>query len=85
VSPVSPELAGPFETVRDLGRRLAASPAVQSCMARQLFRFSYARLDGAADSCAIQGVVERWGTGLDLRELILTTVSADELRYRRVQ
>jgi hypothetical protein len=85
VSPVSPELAGPFETVRDLGRRLAGSPAVQSCMARQLFRFSYGRLDGAADSCAIQGVVERWGTGLDLRELILTTVSADELRYRRVQ
>jgi hypothetical protein len=85
VSPMAPELAGPFETVRDLGRRLAGSPAVQRCLTRQLFRFNYARLDGAADSCSIEGAVERWGTGLDLRELLLAVVTADEFRFRRVE
>lgn len=85
VAPVSPELAGPFTDLRELGVRLAESSSVHRCVTRQLFRFNYGRLDGSADTCAIDGVVERWGTGLELRDLLLAMVAADEFRFRRVQ
>jgi len=85
VRPVSPELAGTFASLPELGARLASSPAVQQCMTRQFFRFNYGRLDGTADDCAIQGVLGRWTPGMDLRTLLLEMVSADEFRFRRVQ
>lgn len=85
VNPVSPELAGTFSSLQELGTRLGSSPAVQQCLSRQFFRFNYGRLDGSADDCAIRGVADRWKPGMDLRALLLETVSADEFRFRRVQ
>lgn len=85
VRPATPELAGRFSSLQELGTRLGSSPTVQQCLARQLFRFNYGRLDGAADDCAIRGVVDRWKPGMDLRTLLLETVSAEEFRFRRVQ
>lgn len=85
VNPVSPELAGTFSSLQELGTRLGSSPAVQQCLARQFFRFNYGRLDGSADDCAIRGIADRWKPGMDLRALLLETVSADEFRFRRVQ
>ncbi|MEP6652868.1 MAG: DUF1592 domain-containing protein [Myxococcales bacterium] len=85
VKPVSPELAGGFSSLQELGARLGSSPAVQQCVARQFFRFNYGRLDGTADDCAIGGVMNHWKPGMDLRTLLLEIVSADEFRFRRVQ
>lgn len=85
VNPPSPDLAGRFSTLPELGTRLGASPVVQQCVARQFFRFNYGHLDSTADDCAIKGMVDRWKPGMDLRTLLLETVSADEFRFRRVQ
>lgn len=85
VDPISPELAGPFADLQELGQRLGSSPTVQQCLTRQLFRFNYGRLDGGADACAISGVLERWAPGMDLRDLMLEMASADEVLFRRVQ
>ena len=85
VNPVSPDLAGRFSSLQELGTRLGSSPAVQQCLARQFFRFNYGRLDGSADDCSIRGIIDRWKPGMDLRTLLLETVSADEFRFRRVQ
>jgi hypothetical protein len=85
VAPASPDLAGRFSSVQELGTRLGSSPAVQQCLAKQLFRFNYGHLDGSADDCAIRGVMARWKPGMDLRTLVLEIVSADEFRFRRVQ
>lgn len=85
VAPASGDLGGKFDTLAELGQRLGASPTVHQCVVKQLFRFNYGRLEGSADSCAIEGAVERWGNELNLRELLLTLVSADEFRFRRVQ
>ncbi|MDX2024574.1 MAG: DUF1592 domain-containing protein [Deltaproteobacteria bacterium] len=86
VEPASKELEGKFTSLNDLGGRLAESPAVHECLSRQLFRFSYARTDGDADSCSIQGVAKKFAdSGLGLRDLVMAVVTADEFRFRRVQ
>jgi hypothetical protein len=86
VQPVSDELAGPFDSVAQLGKRLAASSTVQTCLSRQYFRFTFGRLDADADACSIDGLAKTVAAkGLSLRELLLGIVSADEFRYRRVQ
>ncbi len=85
VMPVADELAGPFTTVGELGERLAASPAVHTCMARQWFRFSFGRLDGAADTCSTGNSTAALQTQGSLRELMLALVGADEFRFRRMQ
>ncbi len=86
VDPVSEELAGDFETLPELGARLAQSPAVNLCFSRQLFRFSYGRLDGDDDRCSVQRLSKRvQDENLSLREFILGLVTADEFRFRRTQ
>lgn len=86
VSPVSPELEGRFATLPELGERLAKSDAVTECMARQLFRFNYGRMEEDADTCSVMGIADKFrGSGLGLRDLIVSVVTADEFRFRKVQ
>ena len=86
IGPVSDDLAGTFDTLPTLGSRLAKSPRVQACVSRQLFRFSYGRLDGDGDSCATQGLAKRvLAEKLSLREFVLGFVTADEFRFRRAE
>jgi hypothetical protein len=79
------KLQGDFDRPAELAARLAASPQVASCMARQMFRFAFARLDGTADRCAVDGLVSRLGeTGGSLRELVLGLTELEGFRYRKL-
>lgn len=85
VDPASPDLAGKFSSVAELGERLSKNSVVHECMARQLFRFNYAKTDESADACSVQGIAAKFAdSGLGLRDLMAAVVTADEFRFRRV-
>jgi Protein of unknown function (DUF1592)/Protein of unknown function (DUF1588)/Protein of unknown function (DUF1595)/Protein of unknown function (DUF1587) len=45
-----------IQTGPELSQMVAASSSVEPCFARQYFRFTYARTEGDADNCALEGV-----------------------------
>ncbi len=73
-----------FENAVELTERLAASPQVRSCMARQWFRFSMAREPNSGDECSLAAVdkVLAAGDG-DVRTALLALVSSDAFRNRK--
>jgi hypothetical protein len=85
VSAGLPALDGPFDGPVELAGKLAGSGVVEACLARQWLRFALSRLDGAADSCAVDGLTRALdGSGQSLREMILSLTAAEEFRYRRL-
>ena len=86
VDPASADLAGKFNSLAELGERLAKSGAVHECLSRQMFRFNYGRIDDDADSCSVKGIAAKFASsGLGLRDLITSVATADEFRFRKVQ
>jgi hypothetical protein len=66
-----------------LAGALAASPEVQECFARQVFRYDVGRLETDADGCSIaQAVTAYAGKNLDLRELIVALATSPAFTTR---
>jgi Protein of unknown function (DUF1592)/Protein of unknown function (DUF1588)/Protein of unknown function (DUF1595)/Protein of unknown function (DUF1587)/Protein of unknown function (DUF1585) len=74
-----PEFSGPVE----LGQKLATSPEFKACFARQLFRYTYGRVETAADEAGIAELeagfeASTWSFGKGLTSL----VTSNGFRYR---
>lgn len=82
----SKDLDGPFAGPVELAKRLAASPSVEDCFVRQLFRFASARYeDNEQDQHSLE--VARAGFargGHDIRRLLAEIALSDAFRYRRI-
>jgi hypothetical protein len=66
------DIDGAFQGALELAARLAGSAEVRSCVARQWFRYAFARADIAADACALEELAARLSAGASLRELLVT-------------
>jgi hypothetical protein len=72
-------IAGPA----DLMQLLNASGKVEACLARNFFRFTYARWeDPAADGCALEPVRQAVSSGGKLEDLLSATVMTSAFRRR---
>jgi len=78
------DVAGRFDGVIQLGRRLAASSQVGNCVANQWFRFALGRMEANDDACALAAVHAAFqASGGNLRELITNIVLSDAFRNVR--
>ena len=77
-------IEGDFDGAIELSERLATSADVQSCVARQWFRYSLGRLDSDEDVCATELMLGRFAeTDYELSSLVKEIVVSDAFRYRR--
>lgn len=68
-----------FSGARELGAILAQSPVCQKCIVRQIFRYSYGRLETAADEKTIDDLFGRFkGSGFRFKDLLIALVQAPE-------
>ncbi|HVR63592.1 MAG TPA: DUF1588 domain-containing protein, partial [Polyangia bacterium] len=73
----------PVANAVEMAQALAASPDVQSCFARQVFRFDIGRTETDADSCAVDQYTTAFtDKGLDLRELLVAIASSPTFQTR---
>ena len=78
------DIAGKFNGVVELGQKLAASKAVQECMARQWFRFMQSRFEQEVDACSMTAIVQKLGANDNsLNSLPLALIQTDAFLYRR--
>jgi hypothetical protein len=78
-----PALQGPFNGVKELAQKLAASELVQDCMAMQLFRFASGRSEGQDDSCSLGTIQEAFtAADGDVMELVVALTQSDSFWYR---
>ena len=72
-----------FANALELGRILAESPQVQSCLATQMMRYALNRWDTAADRHSIGIARNGFQTGgLDLRTLMANVATTRTFRFR---
>jgi hypothetical protein len=72
-----------FSDARRLGAILADSPVCQKCIVRQMFRYSYGRLETAADERAIDELYARFkDSGFRLKNLVAALVESSEFLRR---
>jgi hypothetical protein len=72
-----------FSDAKQLGHILADSPVCQRCVVRQLFRYSYGRLETAADEPAIDDVFTRFReSGFRFKTLLLALIESPEFIRR---
>lgn len=72
-----------FSDAVALGKLLAASRQVQSCLARQVTRYALNRWDVAEDAASIEAAATAFQTGgLDIRTLMTAVASSRTFRYR---
>lgn len=77
---------GPFASPAELGQRLGESAVAARCVAKQLFRFAYARFDGDADRCAVDGMLWRYRQqGQSLREMLLALVESEGFSFTQAR
>src|SRR5687767_11748505 len=68
-----------FSGAKQLGSILANSPVCQECVVRQMFRYSYGRLEASADEGTIDQLYERFkGSGFKLKSLLVALVESPE-------
>lgn len=82
----SQDLDGPFAGPVELGSKLAASPSVESCFVRQMFRFALSRYeDSIQDERSLRQITENFhDSGQDIRRLIAEIAVSDAFLYRKV-
>jgi hypothetical protein len=74
---------GPMANAVALAGALAASPEVQECFARQVFRYDVGRPETDADGCSIAQASAAYGAkNLDLRELLVALASSPAFTAR---
>jgi len=72
-----------FSDAKQLGTILAESPVCQKCMVRQIFRYSYGRLETAADEKAIDDLYARFKeSGFHFKDLLVALVESPEFLRR---
>jgi hypothetical protein len=75
---------GPFNGVPALAAKLAKSADLQTCMAKQWFRYAMARIEQPADECTMESLLKAFrDSNSDLRSLPLALVQTDAFMYRR--
>ena len=78
------DLAGKFNGVVELGKKLAGSRTVADCLANQWFRFALGRIESADDACSLKSVHERFADSkFNVKDLITATVLSDAFRHVR--
>jgi hypothetical protein len=78
------DINGPFNGPAELGTKLAKSADVESCVAKQWFRYAMARAETPADACSMQSIAQTFHTaGADLRTLPGALVVTPAFLYRR--
>jgi hypothetical protein len=84
-----PGVAGHDLTFTDhvsMMEQLANEPTVATCVATQVFRFTFSRLDTSSDVCAIQGVGDALkASGGTLSDAILAITATDAFTHRSDQ
>lgn len=75
----SKDLDGTFDGALELGGKLAASPSVRACVARQWFRYALGRRESAADACSLETIDAAFASGR-LRELLVALAASDAFR-----
>jgi hypothetical protein len=72
-----------FTDAKQLGGILADSPVCQKCMVRQIFRYSYGRLETAGDEKAIDDLSVRFkASGFHFKDLLVALVESPEFLRR---
>jgi hypothetical protein len=72
-----------FSDAKQLGKILAESPVCQKCIVRQMFRYSYGRLETAADEPTIEEIFTRFKDSRFLfKTLLLALVESPEFLRR---
>ncbi|HUS64765.1 MAG TPA: DUF1592 domain-containing protein [Kofleriaceae bacterium] len=80
---VASDVDGAFVGPVELGRKLAGSAQVQTCVATHWFEVAHGRSATPEDACSIDQLEARLAeTGGDLRELLVALVRTDAFRYR---
>jgi hypothetical protein len=68
-----------FSGARQVGTILAESPVCQKCIVRQIFRYSYGRLETNADEKTIDQLYEQFkGSGFKFKNLLVALVQSPE-------
>lgn len=76
---------GPFDGAVELAQRLAVSEEVRRCTSRQWFNFALGRVPSQDDTCSATQLHENFvESDYDVRELILTIVTTDAFRFRKL-
>ena len=78
------ELDGKIDGVLELGQRLAGSPQVEECVARQWFRFALHRFEREVDDCTLERMLHTFrAEGANLHALPRAVVTSDAFLYLR--
>jgi hypothetical protein len=76
------ELDGPVDGVVELGAKLAASPEVEECLAKQWFRFALHRFERDVDDCTMERLLASFrDQGASLHALPRAVVMSDAFLY----
>jgi hypothetical protein len=68
-----------FSDARQLGQILSESPICQKCIVRQMFRYTYGRLETAADEGTINQIFQRFtASGFKFKDLLVGLVESPE-------
>ena len=68
-----------FTGAKELGTILAASPVCQECIVRQMFRYSYGRLETSADEKTIHQLFDKFkASGFTFKSLLVALVESPE-------
>lgn len=63
---------------------LGSSQEVNDCMSVQFFRYAFARMNGASDTCSLHVVSEAMAaSGNDIKEMLVALATTDAFLYRR--
>lgn len=80
------DIDGPFEGAVELAGMLASSTNVQQCVSKQWLNYSLGRVVGDDDACSSEAVYAAFEeSDLDVPTLILSVVTSDAFRYRRLE
>jgi Protein of unknown function (DUF1592)/Protein of unknown function (DUF1588)/Protein of unknown function (DUF1595)/Protein of unknown function (DUF1585) len=76
----------PFTDQISMMEQLTKEPQVSTCVATQVFRFTFSRTETSADACAIQGIGDALGgSGGTLGQAILAVTATDAFTHRSDQ
>jgi hypothetical protein len=79
------DVNGAFNGPAELAHKLAASPQVAQCFARQWFRYAYGRDESAADACSVSSLERAMAeSGGRISELVLALTRTDAFLFRSV-
>ncbi len=77
------DVDGPFDGAVDLGKKLASSQQVQTCVSREWLRYSLGLAGNEISASMVAPVSKTFGDhGLDVRELLIAVIESEPFRLR---